>query len=125
MDDRQRLCGKLERAMQIPDKKLQNAYSEKNTPLKGIVLRAYERTQGHDCCATAVIAESISKGSGAFEFKTLLPNDYWLVATVGNHEYKMSIRVQSSKRKEFQCSELSYAIEDSGEFTLRKRVTVD
>ena len=121
-----KLCGKLQHIERIPDKTIPNAYSEKSRPLKNINLRAYERRNDSDCCKTVpIVAETASNRTGAFDFKRLPAGMYWLVATIENREYKTPVRIQQTKNNQPLCSDLSYAIEDSGEFTLRVRVTID
>jgi hypothetical protein len=44
---------------------------------------------------------------------------YWLVARVELQNYQMSIRIGQLKDKQPVCSQLSYDIDEFGEFVLR------
>ena len=115
-----RLCGKLERVDRIPDKRIPGKYTEKYFPFKDTKLVAYERTRNVTCCKTATVAAETRSGkSGDFEFKGLPTGDYWLVANVDPQEYRMAIRVQKLKDKQPVCSQMSFAIGESGDFSLR------
>ena len=118
-----KLCGRLEQADSIPDKNLPGRSSLKYHPLKDVKLVAYERHSIPNCCAAAPVAgETRTDKSGNFEFKGLSKGYYWLVARVELHEYQMSIRIGQLKDKQPVCSQLSYDIDEFGEFALRVRV---
>jgi hypothetical protein len=118
-----KLCGRLEQADSIPNKTLPGKYTEKYHPLKDVKLVAYERQSNSECCVNAPVAgETVTDKSGNFEFKGLSKGYYWLVARVELHEYQMSIRIGQLKDKQPVCSQLSYDIDESGEFALRVRV---
>ena len=56
------------------------------------------------------------------EFKGLTKGYYWLVARVELQDYQMSIRIGQLKDRQPVCSQLSYDIDEFGEFVLRVRV---
>ena len=117
-----RLCGRLEHTERIPDKINPIKYSEKNTPIKDAKLLAYERRDNAACCKTSsVIAETTTSKSGAFEFKGLPSGNYWFVAMVDQQQYTIPVVIQQTRDKQPVCSELSFAIQDSGKFVLRVR----
>jgi hypothetical protein len=118
-----KLCGRLEQADSIPGKTLPGRSSLKYHPLKDVKLVAYERHSNSECCATAPVAgETRTDKSGNFEFKGLSNGYYWLVARVELQDYQMSIRIGQLKDKQPVCSQLSYDIDNFGEFGLRIRV---
>ena len=118
-----KLCGRLEQADSIPDKTLPGRSSLKYHPLKDVKLVAYERHSNSECCASATVAgETRTDKSGNFEFKGLSKGYYWLVARVELQDYQMSIRIGQLKDRQPVCSQLSYDIDEFGEFGLRVRV---
>ena len=118
-----KLCGRLEQSDSIPNKNLPGKSSLKYHPLKDVKLVAYERHSNAECCATAPVAgETRTDKSGNFEFKALSKGYYWLVARVELQDYQMSIRIAQLKDKQPVCSQLSYDIDESGDFVLRVRV---
>jgi len=118
-----KLCGRLEQADSIPDKNLPGRSSLKYHPLKDVKLVVYERHSNSECCTGAAVAgETRTDKSGNFEFKELSKGYYWLVARVELHDYQMSIRIGQLKDKQPVCSQLSYDIDEFGEFVLRVRV---
>jgi hypothetical protein len=115
-----KLCGKLEQVDSIPNKTLPGNYGSKYRPLKDVKLVAYERHSNGECCANAPVAgETTTDKSGNFEFKGLSKGYYWLVARVELQNYQMSIRIGQLKDKQPVCSQLSYDIDEFGEFVLR------
>ena len=115
-----KLCGKLEMADTVPNKSLPGNSALRFHPLKDVKLVAYERHSNSECCETAPVAgETITDKSGSFEFKGLSKGYYWLVARVALKEYRMSIRIGQLKDKQPVCSQLSYDIDEYGEFSLR------
>jgi hypothetical protein len=115
-----RLCGRLEMADTAPNTKLPGNSSLRFHPLKDVKLVAYERHSNSDCCVNAPVAgETMTDKSGNFEFKGLNKGYYWLVAKVELKDYQMSIRIGQLKDKQPVCSQLSYDIDEYGEFSLR------
>jgi hypothetical protein len=118
-----KLCGKLEQIESTPDKSFPGRTSGKYSPIKDATLIAYERHNKAECCTNSLVAaETTTSKSGAFEFKGLPNGYYWLVAKVEKKEYRMTIRVAQLKDKQPVCSQMSFAIDESGEFVLRIRV---
>ena len=66
-------------------------------------------------------AETAPNKSGAFEFKNLPYGNYWFVAVVNKQQYVIPILVKKTQEKLAVCSQLFFAIEDSGKFSLRVR----
>jgi hypothetical protein len=117
-----KLCGKLEQIDRIPDKTLPDVYSSKNRPVKDATLIAYEGRTTVECCANSKVAgETKSNKSGDFEFKGLTKGYYWLVTTIDRQEYRMAIRIGQLQDKQPVCSQMSFALDPSGEFVLRIR----
>jgi len=117
-----KLCGKLERIDRSQDKSKPTKISERSRPIKDARLLAYARRGNSPCCnATPVIAETRPNKSGTFEFKGLPLGDYWFVAIVDQKQYMIPIVVIHTPEKQPVCSQMSFAIEDSGKFDLRVR----
>jgi hypothetical protein len=115
-----KLCGKLEMAGSVASKNLPGNSSLRFQPLKDVKLVAYERHPNSECCANAPVAAEITTDkTGYFEFKGLNKGYYWLVAKVETKEYQMSIRIGQLKDRQPVCSQLSYDIDEFGEFSLR------
>ena len=115
-----KLCGRLEQADTAPNKNLPGRSSLRFQPLKDVKLVAYERHSNSECCANAPVAgETTTDKSGNFEFKALSKGYYWLVASVEGKKYQMSIRIGQLKDRQPVCSQLSYDIDEFGEFSLR------
>ena len=68
-----------------------------------------------------VTAETASAKSGNFEFKGLPSGNYWFVAIVDQQQYAIPVVVRHTAEKLPVCSEMTFAIEDSGKFDLRVR----
>jgi hypothetical protein len=118
-----KLCGRLEQADSVPNKNLPGRSSLKYHPLNDVKLVAYERHSNSDCCANAPVAgETRTDKLGNFEFKGLSKGYYWLVARVELQDYRMSVRIAQLKDKQPVCSQLSYDIDEYGEFNLRVHV---
>ena len=117
-----KLCGKLELVERVLDKKNPITYVEKRSPITDAKLLAYERRDTSPCCRNAeVAAETAPNKSGAFEFKNLPYGNYWFVAVVNKQQYVIPILVKKTQEKLAVCSQLFFAIEDSGKFSLRVR----
>jgi len=116
-----RLCGSL---LHVDHRDRANSVMEDHTkPLKDAVLRLYDRDSA--CCANANVLASATTGRGGkFEFKDLKVGPYWLVTVVGGQEYKMRIQLPD-KSSNSQCSEQLFELDDSGDFQMKKVITVD
>jgi len=118
-----KLCGKLEQTDSIPDKIIPGKYSVKYRPLKDAKLVVYERRSNSECCAnTPAVAETRSDKSGNFEFKGLAKGYYWVTTRVELQDYQMAIRIGQLKDKQPVCSQMSFVIDEYGDFVLRVRV---
>jgi hypothetical protein len=118
-----RLCGSL---LHVDHRDRANSVIEDHTkPLKDAVLRLYDRDSA--CCANANVLASATTGRGGkFEFKDLKVGPYWLVTVVRGQEYKMPLRIQlPDKSSNSQCSEQLFELDDSGDFQMKKIITVD
>jgi hypothetical protein len=117
-----KLCGRLEHVDHLPDKKNPILYLEKHSPIAAANLLAYERSGNSTCCRnTPVIAETKPDKSGNFEFKGLPFGSYWFVVLVDQKQYMLPVLVKKTEEKLAVCSEMSFAIEDTGKFSLRVR----
>jgi hypothetical protein len=118
-----RLCGSL---LHVDHRERANSVIEDHSkPLIDAVLRLYARDSA--CCANANVLASATTGRGGkFEFKDLKVGTYWLVTVVGGQEYKMPLRIQlPDKSSNSQCSEQLFELDDSGDFQMKKLITVD
>lgn len=117
-----KLCGKLEYVDHVPDKTNPIRYLEKRRPVADAKLVAYERVGNSICCRNAqVIAETKPDKSGSFEFKGLPYGNYWFAAVVDQKQYVIPVLVKRTQEKLAVCSQMSFAIEDTGKFALRIR----
>ena len=116
-----KLCGQLVHVDRIPDKISPIKYLEKYRPIGDAKLLTYERRGNFPCCTVPVIAETKSNKSGSFEFKGLPLGNYWFVAIVDQQQYAIPVIVKHTQEKLPVCSEMYFAIEDSGKFVLRVR----
>jgi len=117
-----KLCGKLELVEHVADKKNPIIHAEKRSPITEAKLLAYERRDNSSCCRNAeVAAETTPNKSGSFEFKNLPYGNYWFVAVVNQQQYVIPVLVKRTQEKLAVCSQLSFAIDDSGKFSMRVR----
>jgi len=119
------LCGKLLHAEDIPVKGRQNTFDHKTRALKGIKVQLLEWAESGDFCkGLRTVSEKRSGRGGRFEFKNVDPGRYWIVTTVGGHEYKMPLRYEKQEGDPVSCSDLFYEVKDSGEFGIAIAVTI-
>ena len=117
-----KLCGKLEYVDHVPDKNNPILYLEKRRPIADAKLLAYERSGNSPCCRNSqVIAETKPNKSGEFEFKGLPYGNYWFVAVVDQKQHTIPVLVRRTQEKLAVCSQMSFAVEDTGKFALRIR----
>jgi hypothetical protein len=122
----ERMCGKLIRYRQVPIKGTTNTFDVKTKALPRVDLNLYRGNGNAKCCESlSVVAKTKTGRRGSFEFKNVVDDIYWLVASVDGRDYKMLIRYQPKKNSDEKCSENWFQIEDSGSFGFGKTITVD
>jgi hypothetical protein len=122
-----RMCGKVVR-VHTPVVKTgsfnETAYVTKN--LKGIRVKLYPGGIDASCCVSLKpLAEATTSHWGNFKFKGVAAGSYWFVAQVDGREYQMLIQYEPTNDGPLPlCSHCWYQIEDSGDFTFARSVTI-
>jgi hypothetical protein len=120
-----RVCGKLVHVEHVRVKNASNTFVDNRRAIPRTTLRVYLAKQGEECCLQSPIAELRTGRWGRFEFRNLEPGLVWLVAHVGERDYKMLIRIDPKKNSGDECMDFDYDIEDSGAFSVSRTITVD
>ncbi len=109
---RRAMCGKLVAVADAPAQGKANSSQQEPKPLPHERIRLFSPTASGDCCALMTpLAEVFTGRDGTFQFKKLTPGDYMVVATIGNKDYKLLVRLVPGKKGSTQCSAFLYTFE--------------
>ena len=107
-----RLCGRLQHVERIPDRELENVFSDRRHGLRHLSLALYEQQNSLACCDGLSAMETVTTGKGGrFEFKTKNRREFWLVTNWNNQEYRPPVVYQPHKElfnHVFRSKELSF-----------------
>ena len=111
------ICGRLVSFGQAPEKETTNSAPREVKPLPHIRIRLF--SPSIDCCALVTPVAEVTTGSdGNFQFRKPEPGDYWLVAGIGQAEYKVMVRYTPGKKASTKCSTFLYVF-DKGKLQFR------
>jgi hypothetical protein len=111
------ICGRLVSIGQVPEKGTTNSAPQEVKPFPHIRIRLF--SPSIDCCALVTpVAEVTTGQDGNFQFRKPEPGDYWLVATIGQVEYKVLVRFVPGKKARTKCSTFLYVL-DKGKLQFR------
>jgi len=120
------LCGNLVHREYTPSKNAPDTLLVKDNALRNVSLRLYPVQDGEPCCGSrSPSAETVSGHGGHFKFRKQSAGDYWVVASYKSRDFVTSIQYRPRGSHDVSCSELTYAIEDSGRFGVGRTITVE
>lgn len=115
------LCGKLVRSEPMPLKGRFNTTSVQQSALGKTELLLYKRRQDAICCENMhPVTRTISGDDGAFEFKKIAADSYWVVVHLDGRDYKMAVKYSPDATAATRCSDFMFEAESSGTFELGK-----
>ena len=110
-----RLCGKLNHVVRIPDRKNANTVSEKRTALRDVPVTLYEQRNDEPCCIGETAIETVRTGKGGhFEFKNQKEGKYWLRTNWNGKEYTLAVGLKPEKNTTTMCSQQGVDLDDEG-----------
>ena len=118
------LCGRLENVQSVPMSK--GKIKEKKNALRDVSLSLYERADGQRCCNGLNAAKVVQTNRGGhFDFKTVKPGNYWLVANWNGKEYKTPVAYKPERNSSTLCSGQGIQFDDEGKANWFATITVD
>jgi hypothetical protein len=124
--DVDRLCGRVDQAQIIPERKFATTFSERRRGLRDLPMALFERRDGQPCCDALVALETTKTGrNGRFEFKTKNPGDFWRMTNWNAKQYKIAVVSKQQKDSSAMCSKQGIDLDDTGNADWWVTITLD
>jgi hypothetical protein len=124
----ERLCGKLMHVQHVPDKVTQNAFEDKTKNLPHVSVQLYRDDGNRKCCdGLPLVAEGTTGRWGSFQLKEkgLTEGLYWVVARYNLRTYQLLLRFEPKKNSTELCSDVSFQLDDAGNFWEAVKIVVE
>jgi hypothetical protein len=124
----ERLCGKLHRVQEFPDKKVPNTIDQKEWNLSHVPVRLYPADGNNACCTGKTpIAETKTSHWGGFELKSkgIPAGTYWLEVEPNGQRSELMVQYSPKKYSNQLCTETFWEVDDTGNLRNATFIIVD